>query len=156
MAARRWFWAPCLAPFPTWTWLGRRFRPHPDYSATRLWLCIWLILFTHVLLDALTSYGTQLFWPLTSAPVAISSIFIIDPLYTLPLLLAVIVGLFAGMGSAGLRWQRTALVVSSVYLLSTLAGKQMARPSSASAPPRRSTPCSGGWSRWTATTITRA
>jgi len=107
-------------------WLGRRFRPHPDYSATRLWLCIWLILFTHVLLDALTSYGTQLFWPLTSAPVAISSIFIIDPLYTLPLLLAVIVGLFAGMGSAGLRWQRTALVVSSVYLLSTLAGKQMA------------------------------
>jgi inner membrane protein len=79
-----------------------------------------------VLLDALTSYGTQLFWPLTSAPVAISSIFIIDPLYTLPLLLAVIVGLFAGMGNSGLRWQRTALVVSSLYLLSTLAGKQMA------------------------------
>lgn len=107
-------------------WLGRRFWPHPDYSATRLWLCIWLVLLTHVLLDALTSYGTQLFWPLTSAPVAISSIFIIDPLYTLPLLLAVIVGLFAGMGGAGLRWQRAALVISSLYLLSTLAGKHMA------------------------------
>lgn len=39
-------------------WLIRRFRPHPDYSSVRLWLCIWLILVTHVTLDALTSYGT--------------------------------------------------------------------------------------------------
>src|SRR5690606_4992466 len=74
-------------------WLVRRFRPHPDYSALRLWFCIWLILTTHVLLDAFTTYGTQLFWPLTTPPVAISSIFIIDPLYTLPLLLAVLLGL---------------------------------------------------------------
>lgn len=107
-------------------WLVRRWRPHPDYSATRLWLSIWLIFVTHVLLDAFTSYGTQLFWPLTTAPVAISSIFIIDPLYTLPLLAAVIVGLVIGLRRAGMRWQHAALAISTLYLVSSLAGKYMA------------------------------
>ncbi|WP_232784160.1 metal-dependent hydrolase [Moritella sp. Urea-trap-13] len=36
--------------------------------------------------DAFTSYGTQLFWPLAGNPISIASIFVIDPLYTLPLL----------------------------------------------------------------------
>src|SRR5690606_40677283 len=35
-------------------WAVRRFRPHPEYSGVRLWFCIWLILITHVLLDAFT------------------------------------------------------------------------------------------------------
>lgn len=108
-------------------WLIRRFRPHPGYSGTRLWLCIWLVLTTHILLDAFTTYGTQLFWPLTTPPVAISSIFIIDPLYTMPLLLAVVIGLAIGLQRAfGVRLQYVALAFSSLYLLSTLAGKQMA------------------------------
>lgn len=108
-------------------WLIRRFRPHPGYSGVRLWACIWLVLSSHVLLDAFTTYGTQLFWPLTTPPVAISSIFIIDPLYTLPLLLAVTAGLVIGLRRrVGLRLQYAALVLSSLYLVSTLAGKQMA------------------------------
>ena len=108
-------------------WLIRRCRPHPDYSALRLWLCIWLVLTTHILLDAFTTYGTQLFWPLSTPPVNISSIFIIDPVYTLPLLLAVIAGLAVGLKRRfGLRVQYAALALSSLYLLSTLAGKQMA------------------------------
>ncbi len=107
-------------------WLVRRLRPHPDYSATRLWLTVWLIFVTHVLLDTFTSYGTQVFWPLTSAPVAISSIFIIDPLYTVPLLLAVVVGLIIGLNPTGMRWQRIALAITTLYLFSTLAGKHMA------------------------------
>lgn len=50
------------------------------------WLCC-LPLVTHPILDAFTSYGTQLFWPLAGHPVAIASIFAVDPLYTLPLLI---------------------------------------------------------------------
>lgn len=107
-----------------WGW--RRWRPHPDYSGVRLGLCIWLILVTHVLLDAFTSYGTQLFWPMTTPPVSISSIFIIDPLYTVPLLLAVIIGLVIGLKGKGLRLQYAALTLSTLYLASTLVGKQMA------------------------------
>jgi inner membrane protein len=55
------------------------------------WWGCWLILITHPLLDGFTIYGTQLLWPLTSPPIAWGSAFIIDPLYTLPLLIAVIV-----------------------------------------------------------------
>jgi len=51
------------------------------------WLCC-LVLITHPILDVFTSYGTQLFWPLTMQPISIASIFVIDPLYTLPLLIS--------------------------------------------------------------------
>lgn len=107
-------------------WLVRKVWPHAEYSARRLFACIALILFTHVLLDAFTTYGTQLFWPLTTPPVAISSIFIIDPLYTVPLLLAVVGCLLFGLRRRGIRLQYVVLGLSSLYLASTLAGKQMA------------------------------
>lgn len=56
----------------------------------RLFWLSCLVLMTHPILDAFTSYGTQLFWPLTIPPISIASIFIIDPLYTLPLLIGCI------------------------------------------------------------------
>lgn len=46
---------------------------------------------THGLLDACTTYGTQLFWPLTDERVAWNTISIIDPLFTLPLLLCIVI-----------------------------------------------------------------
>lgn len=107
-------------------WLVRKVWPHAEYSARRLFACIALVLFTHILLDAFTTYGTQLFWPLTTPPVAISSIFIIDPLYTLPLLFAVVGCLMFGLQRRGIRLQYLVLALSTLYLGSTLAGKQMA------------------------------
>lgn len=107
-------------------WLVRRIRPHPDYSAMRLFFTVWLVLATHVTLDAFTTYGTQLFWPLTTAPVAWSSVFIIDPLYSVPLLLAVLAGAIAGFRGRATRWVNAALLLSTLYLGFTLAGKQMA------------------------------
>ncbi len=56
------------------------------FSDMRLQSMIFLMLFTHIILDALTVYGTQIFWGFGTPPVSIGSIFIIDPLYTLPLL----------------------------------------------------------------------
>ena len=56
-------------------------------STQRLFWLSCLTLTTHPILDAFTSYGTQLFWPLTIPPISIASIFAIDPLYTLPLLI---------------------------------------------------------------------
>ncbi|RRJ84385.1 metal-dependent hydrolase [Aestuariirhabdus litorea] len=41
---------------------------------------------THALLDACTTYGTQLLWPFSNARIAWNTLSIIDPLYTLPLL----------------------------------------------------------------------
>ncbi|GIS21122.1 MAG: hypothetical protein CM15mP120_30380 [Pseudomonadota bacterium] len=40
---------------------------------------------THGLLDACTSYGTQLFWPFSNVRVAWNNSSIVDPLFTLPL-----------------------------------------------------------------------
>ncbi|MDP6374734.1 MAG: metal-dependent hydrolase [Pseudomonadales bacterium] len=41
---------------------------------------------THGLLDACTTYGTQLFWPFSDARIAWNNVSVIDPLFTLPLL----------------------------------------------------------------------
>lgn len=54
------------------------------------YLAVYLCLATHALLDALTIYGTRIFWPLWTEPIGVGSVFIIDPLYTLPLIVALI------------------------------------------------------------------
>ncbi|MGR5231741.1 metal-dependent hydrolase [Vibrio rotiferianus] len=41
---------------------------------------------THALLDACTTYGTQLLWPLTDERYAWNTISVIDPLFTIPIL----------------------------------------------------------------------
>ena len=78
------------------------------------------ILITHPLLDAFTTYGTQLLWPL-GPPVAWHSIFIIDPLYTLPLLVAVVIALIR---PPAIRALTVGLVLSSLYLAWSLAAQQ--------------------------------
>ena len=45
---------------------------------------------THGLLDACTSYGTMLFWPFSDYRVAWNNVSIIDPLLTVPLIVAVV------------------------------------------------------------------
>jgi inner membrane protein len=48
---------------------------------------------THGVLDGATSYGTQLFWPFSDMRVAWDIISVIDPLFTLPLVIGVIVSM---------------------------------------------------------------
>lgn len=84
------------------------------------WLAaIWLILITHVLLDFMTIYGTQMAIPFTDYPFGVGSIFIIDPLYTLPLLCGIIAALIF-YRSSGLRWNALGLSLSTVYLAWTV------------------------------------
>lgn len=94
-------------------------------SPVRWWWAILLALVTHPLLDAFTVYGTQLWWPLRPSPAMWSSIFIIDPLYTVWLLVACIAAWF-------LRWRPAAqtllvagLAVSSGYLAWSMLAKSM-------------------------------
>ena len=83
-------------------------------------LAFWAIL-THALLDCFTGYGTQLFSPFSNYPVAFSSIFVIDLLYTLPLA----IGLIAALCQRRLHWRRRlnalGLCLSTAYLLATAA-----------------------------------
>ncbi len=100
------------------------------------WLCYgvaFALLSTHALLDGFTTYGTKLLWPLFTEPISWSSIFIIDPLYSLPLLVALLVSLFStaqtGSMPLGVRARRTAswgLILSSAYMGWTLAARELA------------------------------
>jgi inner membrane protein len=81
---------------------------------TRWWLALWLVLITHPLLDAMTVYGTQLLLPWSNRPLGVGSIFIIDPLYTLPLLVGVVLAL--AWRSAGLQANVWGLLLSTAYL----------------------------------------
>ena len=49
---------------------------------------------THGLLDACTSYGTQLFWPFTNARIAWDIVSIIDPFFTIPILVGVVFSVY--------------------------------------------------------------
>ena len=66
--------------------LRLKFKTEVISNQRLFWLCS-LALITHPMLDSFTSYGTQLFWPLAGHPISIASIFAVDPLYTLPLLI---------------------------------------------------------------------
>jgi inner membrane protein len=81
----------------------------------RWWLAIWLVLVTHPLLDNMTVYGTQLLMPFTDHPFAIGSVFIIDPAYTLPLVIGVVAALRL-KNDRGLKWNAVALALSTAYL----------------------------------------
>ena len=88
---------------------------------TRLTL---LALLTHPLLDCFTSYGTQLFWPFSRYRVAWSTIFVIDPFYSLPFMLSVIVLLFFHRTSAKRRLiNYLGLGISTLYLAFTVVNK---------------------------------
>ncbi|WP_395344703.1 metal-dependent hydrolase [Ningiella sp. W23] len=85
---------------------------------------VFLCLSTHALLDSCTVYGTQLFWPLTEYPVGISNLFIIDPLYTLPLLIGFVFALIPRLRySLVKKANAIGLILSSVYVLWSLGAK---------------------------------
>ena len=68
---------------------------------------------SHGLLDACTTYGTQLLWPFSDDRVAWNVISIVDPLFTLPLLAAVALGVRAKRVNA---WPRVGLIWLFAYL----------------------------------------
>ncbi|MCM5678467.1 metal-dependent hydrolase [Schlegelella sp. S2-27] len=114
------FWLTLAAP-PI-AWLIARW--HGEASLWRRWaLAVWLALVTHPLLDLMTVYGTQLLRPFTDHPYGVGSIFIIDPLYTVPLLVGLGVALFSRPPRA-LRWNAAGLMLSTAYLGWSFAAQQ--------------------------------
>lgn len=107
----------------------RKFREDgPSAHRLRVYLAVFLCFSTHALLDAMTVYGTKLFWPLMPDPVGVGSVFIIDPLYTVPLLVLALWALFQGNWSAGYaRGLTVALVLSTGYLGWSMGAQQIAQ-----------------------------
>ena len=127
---RSWSHSLIVLPFVAWAiWAWFRSRGgRVAQSPTRWFWAMQAALLTHPLLDAFTVYGTQLLWPLPMQPVMWSSVFIIDPLYTVWLLLACLVAWFARERRVAQPALVLGLALSSLYLgLSMLAKQQVER-----------------------------
>ena len=106
---------------PLIVWLILKIHSGMQIHKARWFWLVFLCLSTHALLDSFTVYGTQLIWPLSEHPFAISNIFIIDPLYTLPLLLAFLCTLIPKIHTPRIyKINAAMLVLSSLYLCSSL------------------------------------
>lgn len=70
-------------------WVGSRLVGQGRDLWTWAHLAFWALV-THPLLDVFTTYGTQLFAPFSDTRYALDGVAIIDPIYTMPLLVAVI------------------------------------------------------------------
>jgi inner membrane protein len=116
----------CLLAAFLLMYLLSRLKWTKSVSKPRLWLFSFLALFTHVLLDAFTTYGTQLFLPLSDWRVGFDSMNIVDPVYTVPLLIGLLISLFYyDTNSAKRSWPNASgLILSSAYLLFSLVNKQ--------------------------------
>ena len=122
------FFAPLVAPllgYLAWRWAKRE-------GPVQQWmhLVFWALL-THPLLDLFTTYGTQLLTPFSSQRFALDGISIVDPIYTIPLVLALLIAKRTKENpDIGRRVTAGALVLTTVYLgIGTLISQQTIRTS---------------------------
>ncbi|MGB3607957.1 MAG: metal-dependent hydrolase [Psychroserpens sp.] len=108
---------------PIFGWMVSRYENYKNIKGWS-WLFFWAFL-THPLLDAHTTWGTQLFWPLDTR-LAFKTIFVVDPLYTLPFLICVILVMFQKRDSRKRRLYNTVgLTLSTTYLGLTIVLKSV-------------------------------
>ena len=90
-----------------------------------LLLFAWLCLFTHMLLDTFTAYGTQLFLPFNDRRLGFDSINVVDPIYTTPLIIGLILSLWIYKSKPNKsKFNNYGLIISSFYLIFTLINKE--------------------------------
>ncbi|MDA0176802.1 hypothetical protein C7H62_2652 [Mesoflavibacter sp. HG96] len=89
----------------------------------------WLLLFffsilTHPILDSFTPYGTQLFTPISNYRVAFNTIAVVDPIYTIPFLICLIIVMFYKRNHPKrVKFTKIGLFLSSAYLIITCVNK---------------------------------
>lgn len=104
-----------FAPLAGWL-ISKIERRSPATRKNWSWLVFWGVI-THALLDAFTTWGTQFLWPL-KLEFAFKSVFVIDPLYTLPFLIFLILAMCHKKGNPKRkRYNTLGLTVSTSYLL---------------------------------------
>jgi len=102
---------------PLIVWLITRIHPQAKEYRWRWGLLVWLALITHALLDSFTVYGTQMFLPFSNFPVGWSTIFVIDPIYTLPLLIGTLSFFYLKHApDLAYRLNIVGLILSTLYL----------------------------------------
>lgn len=80
---------------------------------------------THWLIDACTAYGTQIFEPFSRYRVAFNNISIVDPLYTVPMILGLAGALLASRYKRQRFWNYLGIGVATLYMASTFYSKSI-------------------------------
>src|SRR6478672_2111204 len=122
-ATHSWFVLPLVA-WAIWAFFRRR-GGRIAQAPTRWWWAIFACLMAHPLLDCFTVYGTQLLWPLPSPPMMWSSLFIIDPLFTLPWFVAFVLAMIAGRKRWGGRALAAGIALGVGYVGWSLIAKSL-------------------------------
>lgn len=122
-ATHSWLVLPLVA-WALW-WFFRRRGGRVAEAPTRWWWAIFVCLMAHPLLDSFTVYGTQLFWPVPLPPLMWSTLFIVDPLFTLPWLLAFALAMIAGQRRWGGKALTLGIALGVAYLGWSLLAKHM-------------------------------
>lgn len=126
---------------PAITWLVTRIHATTSQHKNRWTWAVWLALITHPILDCFTVYGTQILWPFTDYPVTWSTVFIVDPMYTVWLTAGVLSAMILSRSKPlGHRISGYGLVASCVYLGFTLGAKFYVNDVAASAVQRQRIP----------------
>ncbi|MBP9794143.1 MAG: metal-dependent hydrolase [Flavobacterium sp.] len=106
----------------------KKLSPFKIIPSSTIFLFSWLCLITHILLDAFTAYGTQLFLPFNDTRFGFDSINVIDPFYTFPLLIGLFFSLkFFPNKSNRSSFTNYGLWISTFYLLLTLVHKEFVK-----------------------------
>jgi len=109
---------------PLLVWLITKIHPKTKEHKIRWLIVVFLSLATHSILDSFTVYGTQLFLPFSNFPVGWSTIFVIDPLYTIPLLLGLTaIFLISKNPKLALKLNMAGIAISSLYLVWSIGAK---------------------------------
>ena len=104
--------------------LWKHYMAKPSYDIKvgywRWYLLFLLAIGTHPVLDCCTVYGTEILWPFVKARVAFSNISVVDPIYTFPFLVCVLVASFlARDNKARFNWNLAGLTISTLYMCFT-------------------------------------
>lgn len=105
-------------------WIVSRYE---KYKNLKDWVLLFFLAFvTHPILDAHTTWGTQFFWPFDMR-LAFKTIFVIDPLYTIPFLVCLIFAIrLKKIDPKRQKYNRLGLIISSTYLILTIILKGIA------------------------------
>ena len=97
-----------------WVTTKRDVYTHAEQITTWSLLCFWALI-THPILDLFTTFGTQLLAPFSNHRFGLNAIPIIDPVYSVPLMVSIAVGLAVPRKSFIV--SSTTLFFTSAYLL---------------------------------------
>lgn len=110
---------------PLLGWLVHRM--HRTVPFARAAITVWWIFFTHVLIDVFTVYGTMVFAPFSDARIGFNNLFIIDPLFTLPLCVGVVAAwILRKQQDTAMQWNAVGLSLAVGYVVWSLGVKTWA------------------------------